>query len=859
MQTGARLRLFLRDLWQTSVVSLVLLALFNSAIWAPAQELHAKYVQANSRALMPPASAPAAAISPPKDVAREVAAVQPSKVSPPVVKTAAAAHAQRLEPKDFSSALQVPVKFIENKGQWDSRVRFQVRAGNKTLWLTDTGIVFDNLQVLPQASEAKENNALPASRSKMPEFERLVFNEDLVNSNPSSYVEGIDPQPGVYNYLQSSDRSQWHTGVRSYGGVVYHDMWKGVDLRLLSKGNDIEQEFLVHPGADPSPLHVEYRGIDGLKVADDGSLVIATKFGELRESKPVFYQEIAGNRQTLDGQFKLTSDHAYTFEIRGNSSEYALLIDPTLLYSSYLGGTKADLANGIAVDSTGAAFLAGMTLSTDFPVTPGAFTGPNPGSGNWAVFLSKVSPLGDKLLFSTTLGPGSAWGGVAVDAQGNPYITGNTSSDGTAGKQFPSTPNAYSDCGGHGYPVTTTFVAKLSPAGDSLIYSTCWGSGGANAIALDGTGKAYIVGTTGYIPTTANAYRQTIPPHGVGTFLSVIDTNASGQASLFYSTYFGRFNPGDTFDFDQGLSIAVDAFGKAYITGLTFGNGYPTTAGAFQTTYYGSYYCNGRGQLTYECTNAFVAKIDPTAATGPQSLIYSTLLGGSNATAGWGIAVDQMGNAYVTGQANIWGNGSVPFPTTTGAFQSNGFADSAFVTKLNAGGSGLVYSTMLGASPSGGGENGQRVAVDVTGAAYVAGKAGLNFPVTPDAFQQQERGEGDVFLTKFDPTGSSLTYSSYLGGSHGDNPYGIAIDAVGDAYVAGVTLSLDFPTTTFAFQPTPKGGSALNLCEGPNCDGFVTKFPLGGIRVLQVLPSSGGNRATLLLRSSGEGSTLAYR
>lgn len=763
---------------------------------------------------------------------------------------------------------------IENLGQFDRRVRFQVKTQRGTLWLTDDGIVFDFVRVKP-GSQTKSQVAAPVGReNKLPDMERLVFKQKLVGSSAAPKLETGKELPGYYNYFMGSDASKWRTHVKGYSEVVYREVWAGIDLKLYANGANLEEEFIVHPGGDPRAVRVAYEGIDELKKQQDGSLQIATAFGELIETEPRIYEQHLGKRTAVEGQFEL-SGNSYRFEVARKNEKAELVIDPTfllsattktkgnepgaILYSSYLGGSKADVAFDIAVDSTGAVFLTGQTLSSDFPDTPESYHGPRP-ANDWAVFLSKVSALGDKLLFSTILGPGGAWG-VAVDGQGIPYMMGPTRTDGTPGSEFPTTSSAYSDCGGHGYPVSSDFVAKLSASGDQLLYSTCIGSANIGSpgrnIAVDGFGKAYIIGTTQYVPTTPNAYRSEIPPGGGGTFFSVIDTNASGSASLFYSTYFGRFNPNDSFDHDQGLAIAVDSYGKAYLTGLTFGNGYPTTPGAFQTTYYSTYYCHGGGQLTDECWNAFVAKFDPAAKTGADSLIYSTLLGGSNQAIGWGIAVDQLGNAYVTGHANFYGNGSIPFPTTTGAYQADGLARNAFLTKLNAAGNLLVYSTMLG-DPLYQYAQGQSVAVDQSGNAYVAGTTGApNFPVTPDAYQKQQRGEGDAFLTKFNATGSDLIYSSLLGGTRRDAPYGVAIDAVGDAYVAGITQSLDFPITSFAFDPIPGGGAELNLCEGgPNCDGFVTKFPIGtpeALSVTGVTPNVGGNAGQVTPEIVGTG------
>ena len=400
-------------------------------------------------------------------------------------------------------------------------MKFQVRSGGKILWLTNAGIVFDSIRTRTDSSSTQPRSGPPEVQRNPtpPDTERLVFAENLVGANANATVEPVDPQPGVYNYMQTSDSSKWHTGVRAYGGVIYHGIWDGIDLRLFAHGGDIEQEFLVHPGAVLAKVRVEYRGIEELHVAEDGSLVVHTKFGDLRESKPRLYQEIAGERVAVNGRFVLASKSAYGFEVKGQSSEYALLIDPTLLYSSFLGGSADDLGGAIAVDSSGSAYLAGSTTSSDFPVTSGAFVGPRNGR---SVFVTKVSPLGDKLIYSAILGPGAP-NAIAVDSQGDAFVVGGTS---IANPPYPTTPNAYQSCPN----IVSNFLTKLSPGGGALLYSTCigWGDGyGAKSVAIDGAGKVYMTGATSYDSNHAKCVSVDRNLCSA-PFLTVIDPSVSG-------------------------------------------------------------------------------------------------------------------------------------------------------------------------------------------------------------------------------------------------------------------------------------------------------------------------------------------
>jgi hypothetical protein len=326
--------------------------------------------------------------------------------------------------------------FIENKGQWDERVRFQLRSGGKTLWLTNNGIAFDNLQSKPEEpTPASDIAAVPGKLHRAPkQFDRLVFYEDFIGALPSPSIEPIDPQPGAYNYLVGSDPAKWHTNVHGYAGVVYRDVWEGVDFKIHGNGPNLEQEFVVRPGADLSRVQVAYRGIERLEIAKDGSLLVHTAYGALRESKPRIYQEVPGKRAFIDGTFKLTSETAYTFDVEPTNPEFALVIDPTLLYSTYLGGSADEQGKGIAVDSKGSAYVAGLTSSADFPTTPGSLES----TGSAGSFVTKLSPLGNSLVYSTFLGAGSRAYGIAVDSAGEAYVTG-----GYAGSDLPTTANAF--------------------------------------------------------------------------------------------------------------------------------------------------------------------------------------------------------------------------------------------------------------------------------------------------------------------------------------------------------------------------------------------------------------------------------
>ena len=414
------------------------------------------------------------------------------------------------------------------------------------------------------------------------------------------------------------------------------------------------------------------------------------------------------------------------------------------------------------------------------------------------------------LFYSTYLG-GSANEGsgnffgasIAVDASGNAYVSGTTGS-----ADFPTTAGSFQPTFGGGYGSYDAFVTKLNPTGSGLVYSTYLGGSGAypgdqsGSIAVDTLGNAYVAGVTNSadFPTTAGAFRTEGPSAGNRlAFMTKLDPSGS---ALVYSTFLMFAVSG----------LAVDTVGNAYLTGSVGGPGLPTTPGAFQPTFGG-----GIG-------DAHVTKLNSTGS----ALVYSTYLGGSSGDRGNSIAVDTLGNAYVVGDTS-----STDFPTTPGAFQPGLVGPAGgFVTKLNPLGTGLVYSTYLGGGTGGAAAFG--IAIDTSGNAYVTGSTcSTDFPTTMGAFQPifaGDFGACDAFVTKLNPTGSALVYSTYLGGTGQEIGRGIAVDTAGNAYVTGTTESADFPTTPGTIQRTFGGGlrdvfvSKLN----PLGSGLVYSSYLGG-------------------------------
>jgi Bacterial Ig-like domain (group 1)/Beta-propeller repeat len=660
---------------------------------------------------------------------------------------------------------KLPLYFEANRGQTDAQVNFLSRGSGYTLFLTATEAVLSlRKSAAPASGEARDTQVTTGT----------VLRMQLIGANPAPAVAGLERLPGQVNYFIGHDPAKWRSNVPLYGKVKYEGVYPGIDLVYYGNQRQLEYDFVVAPGASPNAIRLKLEGAERLDIDARGDLVIHTARGEIRQRKPLIYQERGGTREEISGRYVLLSGRQVGFEVGPYDTAQPLVIDPTLVYSTYLGGSGAEYGTGIAVDTVGNAYVTGGTGSTNFPTTPGAFDTTSNGGGSDA-FVTKLDPTGASLVYSTYLGgSGIDEGhGIAIDTVGNAYVTGRTDST-----NFPTTPLAF-DTTSNGS--NDTFVTKLDPAGASLVYSTYLGGSGfdvGRGIAVNTLGNAYVTGATSStnFPTTPGALDTTSDFAG-DAFVTKLDPTG---ASLVYSTSLGGSG------MDEGRGIAIDTAGNAYVTGRTDSTNFPTTALAFDTTSNGG-------------SDAFVTKLDPLGA----SLVYSTYLGGSGLDLSPGIAIDTAGNAYVTGITE-----STNFPTTPGAFDIsfNGVQD-AFVTKLDPLGASLLYSTYLGGSSI---DFGFGIAVDTAGNAYVTGRTdSTNFPTTAGAFDTSFNGFQDAFVTKLDPLGASLLYSTYLGGSSIDYGLGIAVDTAGNAYVTGQTFSTNFPTTAGAFDTTYNGSDVF--------------------------------------------------
>jgi hypothetical protein len=721
---------------------------------------------------------------------------------------------------------KLPMSFEANLGQTDARVRFLARMANHTVFLTSDEVIWvlrspirdsDTLGEISQKGGTDN-----ASNEK--DGETAVFRMRIVGARPDVKLVGEDGLPVMSNYFVGNDREAWRTNVPHYAKVRYEGVYSGIDLVLRGDSRRLEYDFLVAPGANPEAITMSFEGAEAPELDTYGNLVLHYSGGSVQQFRPVIYQENEGAHREIAGGFVLKSKYQIGFQVAAYDASKNLVIDPILRFSTYLGGSDGDEGAGIAVDSSGNAFILGNTRSVNFPMAAPIHSSQGGGSD---VFVAKLNSKGTALVYCSYLGGSGqdASGGIALDACGNAYVTGRTSSS-----NFPTTSGALQTAHGGGF--WDAFVTKLSADGSALVYSTYLGGSAddqGNRIAPDASGNAYVVGMTSSADfgTTAGAFQTAIVGNCYGTIclndVFITKLNFSGSA-LIYSTYLG--GSGD----DEGIGIAVDSAGNAYITGITDsteiwpGPNFPTTNGAFQSS--PSIYVSNS-------TEAFVTKIN----TSGSALVYSTFLGGGGIDEGESIAVDSVGNAYLTGNT-----GSPNFPISHGALDEECGTDNncnsghdetcgtvtqlmpcrdVFLAKLNPMGSALLFSTFFGGSRH---DVGTGVAVDVSGNAYITGFTdSADFPIFPS--QENFGGYRDAFAAKFNSTGN-LVYSVFLGGSNYDTGAGIALDRSGNAYLTGYTLSTDFRTASPLQESSAGSGDAFvawfHVDKGDvNSDGYV--------------------------------------
>jgi hypothetical protein len=668
-----------------------------------------------------------------------------------------------------------PLYFVENRGQAEKAVKYYHTGPASSLWFSGKEI------------------GLAALRCQGGPGHEAVVRLQPIGMSPRVALAGAKPQAGKINFCIGSDPAKWLRNLQTFGEVVYREAYPGTDLRFYGRGEQLEYDVILRPGADPARVKFCCRGVEALAVRPDGSLALRLPGGpELVQARPLVYQEIGGQRVIREGAYKVAKRRGtwtYSFAVGPYDPAYPLVIDPVLGYASYLGGTRSDEVRGIAVDPAGNVYLTGRTTSFNFPPLASGL------NGNDDCFVTKIDVRGT-LVYSTYLGgsfndslyDNEGGNGIAADGAGNAYVTGYTWST-----DFP-TVGAFQSTNAGGYDA---FVARLDPAG-VLVFSSYLGgrtmdiggrvydpsdpSRGGNAVAVDGSGNIYVVGYTdsGQFPVNDGAF-QTGMKGSDDAFVAKI----SPAGTLLYCTFLGG-SENDATAYNEGANgIAVDAAGNAYITGYTWSTDFPAgSTASYQSSNHGEY-------------DGFVAKLNPTGT----SLLYSSYIGGALSEEVFGIAVDQSGNIYLGGRTE-----SADFPSPKGVQTSLSGSDDAFALKINGDGA-LAWSTFLGGSdnyPQYYNEGGTAISLDQSGNVYLAGFSWCTDFPTLSPVQSENQGSYDVFVTKIGPNGDQLFWSTYLGGASLDQASGIAVDGKGRVLVAGFTISPDFPLKS-PFQTNLQG------------------------------------------------------
>jgi hypothetical protein len=666
----------------------------------------------------------------------------------------------------------LPLAFEPNQGQAaDGAVKYLARGRGYGLFLTPTETVLV-LAAGDRASTLARRPGMGQMSAGVPAVVRMRF----VGADPNASLSGASPLPGRSHYFVGG-RERWRRDVPTFGRVHYREVYPGVGLVFYGTERELEYDFIVAPGADPSVVELAFDGADSLRLDADGNLIVVSAAGELRMRRPVIYQETDGHRRPIEGGY-VVRDRRVRFRVAAWDPSRPLVIDPVLGYSTYLGGTSNDQGFGIAVDSAGNAYVTGSTISTDFPVAG------NPAQGTRSldtdVFVAKLDPTGTTLLYSTYLGGSGADVGtaIAVGLDGNAHVTGaTTSSNFPVLGAFQATTRGGSEA----------FVVKLDSNGSALVYSTYLGSNTddfAFGIALDAAGNAYVTGSTisPTFPDNGAVTCQGTKRTGTDVFVARVDAAGS---TLGYCRFIGGNGE------DIGQAIAADATGNVWVAGST-SSADLVSGTAIQA-------------LRGGALDGFVGKLTSTGA-----LAYLSYLGGTFDDEALAVSVDLAGNAYVAGST-----GSANFPTVSPRQVALGGGTDAFVAKVNPAGTALVFSTFLG---GGGDDVANGIAAHPTDATvYVAGSTrSLDFP-TLNPLQTELAGGLDAFVTKLNAAGSALVYSTYLGGLGDDAVQAMAVDADGVAYLAGITDSPAFPTAA----PIQNASGLI--------DAFVTQVADGGI------------------------------
>jgi hypothetical protein len=651
----------------------------------------------------------------------------------------------------LESKANLPIWFESNRGQADSRFQFISRTPGYTALIAPAEI-----------SMVLQNPTLERSAALKLQF---------VGAHSGAKLAGRERLPAKVNYITGNRPDAWITDIPAFGAVECQGLYDGIDVVFYGNQRQLEYDMVLSPGASPASIALHIEGVEDFTISEDGDLTMKTEVGFVSMKQPVIYQEMGGHRRRINGKYVILDDETIGFRVEEYDRSKPLTIDPVLSYSTFLGGTAADSATQLVVDSNGNVYVTGETFSTSFRSDTRRF-GPQGTSSD--AFVAKLSASG-QLIYSTIIGGSDRDSAKSIknDEFENVFVAGSTFS-----KDFPLINPIQSTPGGQ----EDAFVLQLDKQG-VLQFSTYFGGSGddsAVAVAVETSG-IYFAGTTNSIDFPRTPLPPPVTIMGYDVFAARLTVSTP---SIVYARPFG----GSGNDIANGM--VVDSTGNVYITGRTDSTDFPRIF-PLQPQY------GGAG-------DAFLMKINSAG-----SLTSSTYLGGSDSDVGTAIAIDSTG-IYIAGQTK-----SQNFPVQRPVQTRLAGNEDGFVTKLSVAGSSLIFSTYLGGTAI---DSLAGIAIDGSGNVLLAGSTDSNdYPIL-NPLQDRNLGSTDIILSRFTSTGTMI-FSSYLGGQLVDSASSVAVDAATNVYLTGTTRSSDFPIANPA--------QAFRMGES---DAFVTKIPDAGLR-----------------------------
>jgi hypothetical protein len=680
---------------------------------------------------------------------------------------------------DTHGSMHLMLYFIPNQGQFHEQVAYCAKAANYTIWITEKGITFDTALQKNSPKTKNPEGPLPISiyeRLRPIEYTRKVCRASFTGANESVQVIPVDITDHKVNFFMGNQRLTWLTDIPTSQSILYKNLYPKIDLKVCGRENTNEYEFIIHPGGNTFNIVFTYEECGPTKIDKEGNLVIENEPYEFHHRNPKAYRISEESPKSLDVQIRQIGDDSFGYTVAGYDKNSTIVIKQAVsINMPEKDCGSCERGYKIAVDPSGEVYVTGQTTSSDFPLEKPHRTHVTCGKD---VFVKKINASGTALVYTTFFGGTSCdYGkGIYVDAKGSAYVTGITDSE-----DFPSKMALFSTSSG-GFDA---FIAKFDPSGSELVYSSFLGGSdhdSAQGITVDRSGAVCVAGWTHSLDfPIQNALIDNLSGIRDG-FVAKIDPSGS---RLLFSTYLG----GDSFDFAK--DIAADQSGSVWVTGYTSSGNFPTRNALFPLL---------DGKL-----DAFVTQLSESGNT----LAFSTYFGGGSNDIGNAISIDSSGDVYITGYTD-----SKNFPVKNAWNGTLSGGVDAYIAKISVSDKSLVYSTFLGGTSD---DSGCGIAVDPTGAAYITGyTSSKDFPLRKSPYESLS-GDRDAFVTKINPAGDALSFSTFLGGQSCDCGKGITVDRRGAAYVTGYTNSSDFPKS-----------NEIDATFSAKEDAFIVKLNVSG-------------------------------